>query len=263
MRNPRLNGSEQFTGSMERGRGPDDAAFGRQAHEVALSNPLQVIRRRLWVIALVTVVVVAAAAGFSFSQTPEYEASIKILVAQDREGGAPDNLQNEVQGLQQLTATMAEAVRTRPVAQAVLQKLNLPATPNATEAFLNSLTVEQLTDTQFIQVTYEDFSPERAQLVANAVGEEFEKQVSEESPSSSAITVSVWEGAALPDDPVSPDPIRNMLLALVLGLMLGVGLAFLLDRLDSGRGSPDEVERALGIPVYAMIPTFKVQKGAR
>lgn len=240
--------------------GPGAAALAGGTYEdaPALSNPLQVIRRRLWVIMLVAVVSAGVATGFSLWQTPEYEASIKILVGQEQVRGASDNIQDEVQGLQQLTATMAEAIRTRPVAQDVIGRLDLPI---STEAFLNSLTVEQVADTQFIQVSYEDFSPDRAQLVANAIGEEFQKRVSEESPSANAITVKVWESAALPDEPVSPDPVRNALLALLLGLMLGVGLAFLLDYLDGGWGSPDEAERVTGVPNYGVIPTFRAQKG--
>jgi capsular polysaccharide biosynthesis protein len=59
---------------------------------------------------------------------------------------------------------------------------------------------------------------------------------------------------------VSPDPLRDGLLGLVLGLMIGVGLAFLLDFLDDGLKSPDEVEQVSGVPTFASIPEFKVKQ---
>jgi len=70
---------------------------------VSLRDILLVIRRRLWVISLVAVVLTGAAVGFSMAQTPVYEASIKILVGQER-GITQDP--NYALGLQQLTQTM-------------------------------------------------------------------------------------------------------------------------------------------------------------
>ena len=52
-----------------------------------------------------------------------------------------------------------------------------------------------------------------------------------------------------------PDPVRNGLLALALGLMLGTGLAFVLERFGGGL-SPAEVERDSGVPNLAVVPDF-------
>lgn len=244
---------------------PPDGALGETRHEGAhegssLVDPIQVIRRRLWVIALVTIVVSAAALGFSLLQQPTYEASVKLLVGQERGGDSGGNLGNEVQGLQQIGETMVEAVGTRPVAQAAIDKLGLTTTP---ELLLENLNAEQVGGSQFIEVSYKDPDPETAQRVANVVGDTFSERVSEVSPSASAITATVWERAVAPDFPVSPDPVRNVLLALVLGLMLGVGLAFLLDHLDDNWRSPEEVEQVSGVPTFGVVPAFKVSKAGK
>jgi succinoglycan biosynthesis transport protein ExoP len=84
----------------------------------------------------------------------------------------------------------------------------------------------------------------------------FSEQVSEVSPSASAITATVWERAETPEVPVSPNPVRNGFLALVLGLMLGVGLAFLLEYLDDSLRSPEEAEQITGVPTFGIIPEF-------
>lgn len=162
-----------------------------------------------------------------------------------------------MQGLQQLTLTVAEAVGTRPVAEGVIEELNLKLTP---EEFLENLSVAQVSSTQFIQVSYRDPNPERAQRVANTIGEVFSEQVSEVSPSANAITATLWERAVPPESPASPDILLNTLLALVLGLMLGVGLAFLLEYLDDSWRSPEEVEQVSGVPTFGIIPEFKVPK---
>ncbi|MDP1820350.1 MAG: polysaccharide biosynthesis tyrosine autokinase [Acidimicrobiales bacterium] len=61
--------------------------------------------------------------------------------------------------------------------------------------------------------------------------------------------------AEAPDDPVSPQPVRDGLVALVLGLVLGAGLAFLRDTLDERIRNLADVERAApGLPILAAVP---------
>jgi polysaccharide biosynthesis transport protein len=63
--------------------------------------------------------------------------------------------------------------------------------------------------------------------------------------------------ATLPSSPSSPNLLRNALLAAFLGLALGVGLAFLRERLEDRFKGREDVERVLGAPVLASIPRFQ------
>ena len=59
------------------------------------------------------------------------------------------------------------------------------------------------------------------------------------------------------EDPVSPKPVRNMVLGTIAGLLLGLGAAFLADRLDPVFHSLDELKDEVKLPVLGVIPLQK------
>lgn len=61
--------------------------------------------------------------------------------------------------------------------------------------------------------------------------------------------------ATEPTSPIKPRPIKNAVLALVAGLMLGVGAAFLFDYLDDSLKSKEDLEAAASLPTVGMIPS--------
>jgi capsular polysaccharide biosynthesis protein len=223
-----------------------------------LKEILQVLVKRVWVIVGAVLVCVGVLLGFSLARAPTYESSIKLIVGQERKADTPGDLGGEVQGLEQFTQTMVTAVETRPVADAVIGRLKLKTSP---DAFLKNLSAEQDGASQFIDVSYRDTDPERAHQVANAVGAVFSEQVSGVSPGDNNLTAVVWERATTPSEPVGPDVPRNMLLALMLGLIVGVSLAFLLENLDDSWHSLDELGRVSGAPTLGVIPRSASSKG--
>jgi succinoglycan biosynthesis transport protein ExoP len=71
-------------------------------------------------------------------------------------------------------------------------------------------------------------------------------------PMESVVTV---HDVAFPDvKPVRPNVYLNLTLGVVVGLVLGVGLAFFIEYLDTSVKTIDDVERALQAPVLAVIP---------
>ncbi|HKZ78750.1 MAG TPA: polysaccharide biosynthesis tyrosine autokinase [Pyrinomonadaceae bacterium] len=69
--------------------------------------------------------------------------------------------------------------------------------------------------------------------------------------------VSITETSRVPKTPIGPPRLRNILIAFLLSLVAGVGLAFLLDFLDDTVKSIEDVDRYLHLPALALIPASR------
>jgi capsular exopolysaccharide synthesis family protein len=71
----------------------------------------------------------------------------------------------------------------------------------------------------------------------------------------SVIPVKIWETAVPGLYPAKPSVPLYMLLAAAVGMIVGVGLAFFVEYLDTSVKTVDDVEKHLSLPVLAVIPT--------
>ncbi len=181
------------------------------------------LRRYGQVLAVAVMIVAMAVTSASLQQAPTYKASAHVLVgerapAQGTGDGKIQPIPNAPtpETLQALTQTLVRAIDSRPVAERTIQRSGLQMKP---AELLDRLTVEEMEGTSFIVLTYEDPNPMRAQQIANTVGKVSEHISERNSP----FTAIVWEKAEVPQSPVSPRPLRNGLLTLVIGLVLCAG----------------------------------------
>ena len=80
-----------------------------------------------------------------------------------------------------------------------------------------------------------------------------ETGVSEELKSSN---IRIVDAAEVPGGPSSPNILSDLLMALLSGLALAVGLAFVLEFLDDRLKNPDELKKYLGLPFLGMVPAL-------
>ena len=75
--------------------------------------------------------------------------------------------------------------------------------------------------------------------------------------------IRIVDPALVPSTPARPQKARDILLALLVGLVGGVGLAFLREYLDNTVKSPDDVQNLTGLPCLAVVPSFASRNGSR
>lgn len=215
---------------------------------MTFSDALKIMRRYVWLI--IAAAVIAGAFGYYFSarQTKVYESSITILVGQNQ--GLAENL-NLTTALQEVANSMSKMIVSRTVAEKVVADLGLQTSPDAVMGEISAQPVQQ---TQLIDVTARDTDPVQAAAIANGVGNAFSELIQTTESSRSGLTAQVWQSAQIPGAPVRPTPTRNAILAVLMGLGIGVGIAFLLDRLDTRWRSNEEIEQTLELPILGLIP---------
>lgn len=73
--------------------------------------------------------------------------------------------------------------------------------------------------------------------------------------------IRIVDPALVPTRPARPQKARNILLAFLVGLVGGVGLALLREYLDNTVKSPDDIERLAGLPSLAVVPEVRSLNG--
>jgi uncharacterized protein involved in exopolysaccharide biosynthesis len=77
------------------------------------------------------------------------------------------------------------------------------------------------------------------------------------------VKIKVISPALVPSQPIKPNKRLNVLLAIILGLVSGLGLAFFVEYFDHTVNSPEEVENLLGLPIWGSINTMKINQWGR
>lgn len=218
---------------------------------IRLDELFEALKKRWLMIVTVTLIATIISAALSFFVIkPKYEATTKVFIGKD-EGDNQAYNQNDVLMYQKLMKTYSEAIKTKDLVSRSLQGTSLELKP---EDVLANLTVSPVTDTQILQIKYKSNNPQEAKVVIQELTDEFIKTSKELVPNGNIKTI---EEVQLPENPVSPNKKMNIAIAFLLGLMVSVGLAFLLEFLDNTFKSKEQLERELDIPVIGVIPTVK------
>jgi len=220
---------------------------------ISLKELFQTLKKRLWLIGLITIIaaIISAVVSF-FVVTPIYESKTQILVNQTK---SDQQLYtgNEVQTNIQLINTYNVIIKSPAILDKVKSELNLKRT---VDELNNQISVSSAKDSQVVEITAQDPSPHIAAQIANKTAEVFQNQIS---TIMKVDNVSVLSKADVKDDvsPVKPQPLLNIAIAMVLGLMAGIGLAFLLEYLDNTIKTEQDIETTLELPVIGAIANIK------
>ncbi|MQW78082.1 polysaccharide biosynthesis tyrosine autokinase [Nocardioides sp. dk4132] len=217
-----------------------------------LRDYLRLLRRRWLMILSVTAVVLAAAATLTFTATPQYQSSAQLFISTStQDGGSGDAYQGALFSSQRVTS-YAQQVDTTQLADSVIADLDLDLTAAELK---DKVSADVVPDTVMVQIAATDPEPVLAQAIAQSYAEQLSAWIEEIETvgGRTPVRASLSDAASLPSNPSSPQPVRNLGLGLVLGLLLGVGLALLRELLDTTVKDPAEATTLTTAPMLGSI----------
>ncbi|GAA0434920.1 Wzz/FepE/Etk N-terminal domain-containing protein [Lentibacillus halophilus] len=217
---------------------------------ISLKEIFEVLKKRLLlIISLVIGAALISAIITFFVLTPEYEASSQFIVNQKQQEPTSEFTRNDIQTNVQLINTYNVIIKSPNILESVVNDLGSNL---STSQLSNKLNVQSAENSQVVTVTATDPDPEQARDIANTTVTTFQQEI----PGIMNVdNVSVLSQAEVGPDPspVSPKPALNIAIAIVLGGMVGVGVAFLLEYLDNTIKNESDIENTLGVPVLGVI----------
>lgn len=224
------------------------------------------VLRKRWIIVVALPLIAALTSGVIsfFVIKPVYQASTTLIVGKKAAESGQEAVKmldnNVLQANQQLAKTYALIAQSRTVEEKVIEELDLELTVEGLDRLIS---INQVKTTEILEIRVSNTNSELAASIANTMAQEFSKAVIEIKKVDS---VSIVDTAVIPDKPIKPNKLLNILIAFVAGLMVSLGLVFLLEYMDNTVKTSSDVEKLLGIPVLGIIPDYEWEnksKGGR
>ena len=215
---------------------------------ISISEIIDAVKKRWKIIVLTTVLATVVSGIFSFFViSPTYEASTKIFIG--KEGAESEGYNSsDVSMYQNLIKTYSELIKTKDLVNKAIDNSEYDLSVNNV---LNGITVNTLTGTQILQISYQSKSPSIAKNMLESITNEFITKAEELVPNGN---VKILESVEIPKNPVAPNKTMNIAIAFILGMMVGFGIVFLLEYLDNTYKNKEQLEKDLDIPVLGVIP---------
>ena len=205
--------------------------------EIDLLELLMVMKKHLAAILLAGIVgLVIMFAYTSFLVTPLYSASSMMYVMPDNSNSMNSYTLNDMQVGQQLTSDYSSMIKSRSFMEDVIKKLNLTIDY---QQLLGKVEVTNPTSSRILQVTVNDPNPQTAADIANEMASVAESKLKE---ITGMQAIKIYEEAAVPDRPSSPNMKKNCALGLLAGFVLAMAVITILYLLDDTIKTEEDIE---------------------
>lgn len=222
---------------------------------ISIKDIFQTLKKRWKLIMLLTLIAALISGSISyFLLTPVYQSSTQILVNQKQSKNQLDS--NQIQSNIDMINTYSVIIKSPAILEKVIDDLELP---QSVDQLSRKITINSQDNSQVFSLTVQDNNPSKAVEIANAVSGTFQKEIKD---IMNVDNVSILAKAEVKENPmpVKPSPLLNIAIAVVVGLMAGIGLAFLLEYLDNTIRDEKDIETILDLPLLGSIQKISKHK---
>ena len=206
---------------------------------------------RSWKLIIGTAIpVIVLGVVFAMTRPDIYKSEATLMVSSGHIYSVSNLDSGEISRNQQLVTSYTEIARSKSIMRDVIAKLDLDMSPEQVASLVEVTPVEE---TEFIKISYTDKNPQRAAMLVNEVSNQFMNKIKQVMHFEN---LNIVEKARVADKAEPKKRSIIVAVSLVLGMMLGVFIAFMMEFLHSKLRKPEDMEKILGCSVLANIPDF-------
>lgn len=207
------------------------------------------------IIAMITCVLLGNIYVFCF-QVPLYKSTTSLVLVKE-ERSTTSITQNDITLNNNLVSTYSEIIKSRNVLSQVIENLGME---ESVETLSRCVNVSSITDTQIIKVDVSRESNIEAKEIADEIAEVFSQEIIN---IYGIQNISVVDKAQLAENPYNISIIKQNVIYSILGVMLGVGIIFIIFYFDTSIKDAKTVEEKLDLTVLGVVPKVGEKHGSK
>lgn len=223
---------------------------------ISLQELIGVLKKRIGLIIVCTFLGLGVAGIVTFFViTPKFSSQAQLIVRLPQ--NETTNV-NDINGNLQMINTYKDLIKSDTVMNEVQQRLKTEYDSDVSVEVLSaSVSVNQSPNSQMFSIISKMTDPIVAQNIANQTALVFQEQAKD---MVNVDKITIISSATANVTPVSPNDKINLVIGIALGIVLGIGAAFILELFDKTIKDDSFVEDELGFTVLGIVPNMTLKE---
>ena len=219
--------------------------------------------RKLEIVVILLISIVIGAVYSFLIVEPKYTSYTTVLLTQgtgkEQNETSSSITQSDLTLNSNLVATYRDIITSRAVLQEVISNLNIQGLTE--ENLKKSITVNQKSATEILEIKVTNANPNYAEIIANKTTEVFSKKVGEIFKINNVYIVDKAEASQTPSN---INHTKDIVIFMFVGIVIACGYVLLVNMIDNTVKTETDIEKITGLKVLASIPNYDTEaKGGK
>jgi len=226
----------------------------RDGNIMGIKRYLRIVLKNFWIIIIITAIACSIVYYLDANVYHPLYASTSTLYVMSRQATPESPLDsNTFAANKELLQNYKEIIMSSIIADTVIKELSLNG--YTTEDFLSNLETKQINATSLLEIKVINNDPQLAKRINDSITDNISKLARNIDSEGSIYVIGQ---AVLPSSPISPNKGKNMLLAIIAGIIGGLAIIFMIDYFDDSIKSTEELRQKFGLEVLGLIPKITI-----
>lgn len=217
--------------------------------EIDIKRIIEIIFSKKLIITLIILLNVTLGYVYSYYyKKPEYKSSVTILLVADENKTDKSLTQTDVNLNNGLISTYSSIAKSSSILQKTIQNLNLDIPVSKLE---QNVEAKQIDNTQFLEISVKNESPERAKNIANELAEVFTEQIKE---IYNLQNISIVDKAETEENPCNINHMKDMIIFGFAGIVLSIIIVMIIYMFDDTVKNQKDIEKNIKLRIIGTLP---------